>query len=372
MAEKEIDVLGDAIANTERGLFEEATGKTASSRRGDGPVDRSLEDVGDGLEGQVEDDQAEEGETEEAEADGDTEADSDDKGEDRDDKGRFKAKSEDKEEEPDAKAEADTEEEPAPKPKGAIPPGRLREQTERAAAAEARAKAAEDALKAAREETEKRFSELNAKFEGFTLANRQQQQPKPEPAKVETPPKPDMFADPEGYDKWVQDRVTERIAATEQKFESILVERSMASAHGLHKEAFEKAYQAVTALDRSDPSARATVQRIWKSPDPGAALMNWHREQETLREVGTDPAKYRENIAKETREALMKDPEFRKQLLADLRADANGSNGGQARTTTRLPKALSDVAGGKSAHRDDATPLEDSDEAHFNSAFATN
>ena len=50
--------------------------------------------------------------------------------------------------------------------------------------------------------------------------------------------------------------------------------------------------------------------------------MTWHHNQETLREVGNDPAKFKEGIAKATRESLMKDPEFRKQLIAELRAEA--------------------------------------------------
>ena len=41
-------------------------------------------------------------------------------------------------------------------------------------------------------------------------------------------------------------------------------------------------------------------------------MVGWHKRNKTLAEVGDNPTEYRERIAKETREALIKDPEFRK------------------------------------------------------------
>src|SRR5690242_151059 len=99
MATKEVDLLGDAIANTEREIFEEATGKQASSIRTEEVIDRSLEEMGEGLEGQHEDD-AEPEEGEEQDGDG-AEVPDEDEGQERDPKtGKFKAKSETEAEEP--------------------------------------------------------------------------------------------------------------------------------------------------------------------------------------------------------------------------------------------------------------------------------
>jgi hypothetical protein len=119
----------------------------------------------------------------------------------------------------------------------------------------------------------------------------------------------------------------------------------MAIAHALQKEPFEKAWAAVNALNVNDPDARATVQRIYASPNPGEALLSWHKRETTRAEVGDDVVAYRERVAKETREALLKDPEFRKQLIADMRGEAAVGEDGRPRTTTRLPRSLAAAQG---------------------------
>src|SRR5581483_3221866 len=83
----------------------------------------------------------------------------------------------------------------------------------------------------------------------------------------------------------------------------------------------------------------------YASPNPGEALVSWHKRSATLAEVGDDPAAYRERVAKETREALLKDPEFRKQLLADMRGEAGVGDDGRPRTQVRLPKSLNGAQG---------------------------
>jgi hypothetical protein len=107
------------------------------------------------------------------------------------------------------------------------------------------------------------------------------------------------------------------------------------------------------------------IQRVINAPNPGRALMNWQRQQATLARVGSDPAKFEESIRNETREALMKDPEFRKQLLADLRSEAATADNGRPRNVTRFPKSLSDAAGGQSAQSRDPSAYDDSEEGVF-------
>jgi hypothetical protein len=93
--------------------------------------------------------------------------------------------------------------------------------------------------------------------------------------------------------------------------------------------------------------------------------MNWQRQQATLQRVGTDPAKFEESIRNETREALMKDPEFRKQLLESMRSEAAPAGNGRPRTVTRLPPSLADVSGGQSAQSRNPSDYDDSEESAF-------
>jgi hypothetical protein len=97
--------------------------------------------------------------------------------------------------------------------------------------------------------------------------------------------------------------------------------------------------------------------------------MQWNAQQQTLREVGPDPAKYRETIEKQAEERLMADPEFRKKVFAKAKEEATGAN--PPRTVVRIPKSLSDVAGGSSANRHDGQILSDSDADVFADTWKT-
>jgi hypothetical protein len=346
-------MLKEAISNTEAELFRGAV-DLADPQESDGEADRSQEEMGDGLEGQVEKSDEDEPEQEgEEEADGDEpEAEGDEA--ERDDKGQFKAK------EPEVAKEE--------QPKSRVPVAELL--TERKAR-----QAAEDALKTERESSKAALDAMNARLDNILLSQQRTQTPPPaEPAKSE---KPDMFAEPEKYEQWLRNDIASGF--TRQRVES-----SLSDAHETHGESFVKAYQELTGinivnaadrsvagLNRQDPIVQATINRIMQAPNPGRELMRWHTQQQTLREVGNDPAKYREGIETQAREKLMKDPEFRKQMLADLKAEASGANGGQPRNVVRIPKSLSDVAGGSSANRHDGQNLSDSDADVFADTWKT-
>ena len=358
MAMREVDALGDAIAATENEIFGEAFGKEEVTL--DETGDRSIEQMGDGLEGQHEPDEDEE------EAEGEEESGEDEGEQTRDDKGKFaKEKPDEGKEKPDAKAEAETGKE---KPEGRVPSGKLREANERARVAEAE----RDRLKAEHEASEAKsrtdIAELKARFDGV-LAALQRQQPTQQQDKPKTETAPDMFEDPEGFRNFQEKRVDAKLDPIAKQLADQRVEFSMMLAHTVHKDAFTKAFEAVSKLDRNNPDDRVTVQRIYASPNPGEALVQWHKRNETLREVGDDPAKYREKIATEAREALMKDPEFRKQLLEDLRAEASGANTGRPNTVTRLPKSLNGAAGGNTGRDSDPLQYDDSHSAVFDSAW---
>lgn len=360
MAEREVSPLDDAkllsqaISNTESEIFREASDQADPEDAEDGVSDRTREDMGDGLEGQVED--PDEGDETDDDEQDDEEADDAEQPEtrERDPKtGQF-VKAEDK--------LAPTQAEPEVQPRGRVPVGELLSERKARQAAEERATAVES-------QAQRDLAAMNARIDRILSGQERpvQEQPRPQQQQPAAPTKPDMFSDPEGYEAWLRADIV-------QGFTQQRVESSLSDAHEQFGEKFVKAYQdltginvtntsdrSVAGLSRNDPIAQATVQRIMASPNPGRALMNWHNQQTVIREGGTP--QFREKVEAEARERLMKDPDFRKQMLADLRAEA--ANGGQARSITRIPKSINDASGGTSAQRGDMHSIDDSDEGVF-------
>ena len=147
---------------------------------------------------------------------------------------------------------------------------------------------------------------------------RQQVQEKPAPKPEVT--KPDPLLDPEGYEKYLETKFEERLLNNQR-------EASLAQAHRTYKTEFEEAYAA--AQKAVDPALRARMQQ---SRDPGETLIEWHREQKTRAEVGSDLKAYKEKLRKEA----LEDPEFRKAAMEAWRTEA--PTNGRARVD--LPPSL--------------------------------
>jgi hypothetical protein len=352
MAIREVDAISDAIIETEREIAGEAWGLEETERDTSG---RSLEDVGEGLEGQHEAEDDDELEAEEAEGE------------------------EESEEEAElaiaaaAKPEAGKDgegQQPTAKPERTlVPSGKLREATEARRAAEAE----RDALKAELAKA----GETKTLAEKLDLALREidnlKRAPRIEPRAAE-PPKaetiPDIFEDPKGFTEHLQKGFQTELNKRDTQLANQRVETSMAIAHAFHKDTFEKAFESINKLSPNNPDDRVVVQRIYSSPNPGEALVSWHKRNETFARVGDDPAKFEENIRNQTREALMKDPEFIKQIVAAARGEAARGDNGQARTVTRLPKSLSGASGSNlGAERGDPHQYDDTDQAVAESAW---
>ena len=190
MAIREVDAISNAIIETEREIAGDAWDVEDTERDEGG--DRSLESMGEGLEGQQE---AEDDD----EADGDAEGDegSEDDGEADEDEGEAEA----------AAAAAKAGEGTAPKPgegqqqrtEGRVPSGKLREANERARLLQAEL----DALKADKGPA----GELKALSEQLAAATRriddlsrgQTRQPPPAQEKQEPKEAPDIFEDPKAF-----------------------------------------------------------------------------------------------------------------------------------------------------------------------------
>lgn len=344
MAIREVDVIEKAIIETEREIAGSAFDQDETEL--DGTGDRNLEEMGDGLEGQHEagDDEETDGEETEVEAESEGEVEAAEVA------GKVAGQ-------PDPKLAAEQPD------TGRVPAGRLREANERARAAEAE----RDTIKTQLTTFSDKLEGAMRRIDDLSRAPRAAE-PK---AVTEAPaPKaaPDIFEDPKGFVDHLTGMFQTELSKRDAKFEATRVETSMAIAHGFHKDTFEKAFDAINKLDPRNPDDRATVQRIYNSSNPGDALVNWHKRSQTLAEVGDDPAAYRERIARETREALIKDPEFRKQLVADLRGEAAAGDDGNPRTTTRLPRSLARTSGSNlGAERGAAS--DDSEQALADSAW---
>jgi hypothetical protein len=218
-------LLGQAVANTESEIFRSAMDQSDPDEAEEG--DKSREEMGEGLEGQHESEVAEDGdEAEEGDAEAETEGDgkeeveakepkTETKPQDRDDKGQF------------------------------VPRSRLKEET-------AKLRTMEETAKADRERYQTDLAALNRRLD--EMAARPAHQPaQPVAAKVEPTPaaaKPDMFTDPEGYEKWV---LAEARKDASLEVGKIVTERfvsaSMADAHETHGDEFVKAYENLTGIN---------------------------------------------------------------------------------------------------------------------------
>jgi hypothetical protein len=360
--------LGQAIADTENEIFSEAFGDKEPVLDDSG--DRTHEEMGEGLEGQQEppdedddDDESEESEGEEEE--GEPEEGEGEEGEEAE--AEEEEESEPEEAETEAKAEAPKAE---TKPDGRVPAGRLREQTERATRAEERINALTAEREAERQRYERDIGDLRRQFDGVlqTMQGRQPTPQTPQPSQPEPDTPPDQFENPQGYTQWLIRRQDRANAELKQQLGVMRFQNSVDIARAMHGDKFTRAWEAVNKLDSRNPDELAQAQRIFNAPDPGNELMKWHARQETLRVVGDDPEKYRASVLDD----LKKDPEFRKQLLEELRAEATGRDERRpARHVTRLPKSLNGATGQGSNNREAVDPdlYDNSEKAVWDSAW---
>jgi len=151
------------------------------------------------------------------------------------------------------------------------------------------------------------------------LAERQRLTAKPEPEKAA---KPDPLLDPEGYERYIEQKL-------EDKFLNNQRENSLQQAHKTYKAEFEEAYSA--AQKNVDAALKARMQQ---SRDPGETLIQWHREQKTMREVGNDPNAWLEKKLEER----LKDPAFLAKAVEQARGIAQPSSNGRPRVD--LPPSL--------------------------------
>jgi outer membrane biosynthesis protein TonB len=226
------------------------------------------------------------------------------------------AKEEPKGEQPKGEPEAAPPQEPPPPPQPhQVPLSELLNTRERAQSAERE----RDELKRALEHIQ-----------------RQQQQAQQKPAEV-----PDIFSDPEAYTRHINETVHRTTTEMRLEFDMQLAEVR-------HPDVFPKAYdafiQAVGNPGRPNPQL---YHEVMGARSPGQAIVDWFKRDQVLREVGTDPAAYRQKLQQE----LLNDQEFIAQVIAKTRGDAG--NGSRPTNVTRLPSLNRQTSAANSKEADD-------------------
>jgi hypothetical protein len=297
--------LADAIAATEEEIFAEGIGTEPLEKSGD----RSLEEQGDDLEGRT---------TEEEDGGEEIEAKPEDKGEPE-------AKPGEGEKPRDEKTGQFTQSQDDAR---LVPSSRLREETaKRTQAEQALAERDRQLAEFGRNQAEltRLYQDIQARLSAPPRREQQQQEA------------PDPFGDPIGFGKQTMDRA---VQVAEMRY----VEGSLADAAETHGEKFTAAYNELQQLGRVEQQqygTSPTVRQIWSAPNPGKALMRWHQERLTVREIGTDPASYREKILADA----LKDEAFIAKVVEAASGSARRGDGGRPRTVTRIPPSLNSQSG---------------------------
>lgn len=226
-----------------------------------------------------------------------------------------------------------------------VPSWRVRELREKASSERARADAAEQRAR----DLEAQFNQQQRAFEAMQRQLQQIQNPPKQPDPI------NLFDDqgPERFVETVEERLARQEREFQQQLRNVRLETNFAMTHQLNPDVFPQAYQEFEkAINSGD---RAVGARVFNSPNPGAALVSWYKEQQAIREIGTDPQSY---IQRKLDEAL-DDPQFLARALEKARAKAGGQSAvtpqqaqpaPRPNTVVKRPPSLSGVPGGESAH----------------------
>jgi hypothetical protein len=165
-------------------------------------------------------------------------------------------------------------------------------------------------------------------------------------------PVPDKWQEPDAYE-------AHREQQQQTAFQQIQVQLAKTQAYArFGYDAVETAMQEALQAAAQNPQ----LDRMLSSaPNPFAAAVEWHKQASVIREVGTDPAAYKARVRQEAVESLKADPEFRKQLLAELRAEAGTTyppGTGQRQSTIPSMNGVA-TSGGRKAAGDERMLSED-------------
>lgn len=157
-------------------------------------------------------------------------------------------------------------------------------------------------------------------------------QPKQEvaaPAKAE---KPDPLLDPEGYEKYLDDKFEAKRLNDRRDMDLELTRQA-------NTEAFDTAHNEAMRLKAAgDPAFAELAQKMQSTTTPGKVLMKWHQERAMKAEIGDDLAAFKQR----QREELLKDPEFLAKAVEAARSSAQPQANGRPRV--ELPPSMSSAS----------------------------
>jgi len=230
----------------------------------------------------------------------------------RDERGRFKSEAERASEAPKA---ADPDEGEG----GRVPAWRLREIREE-----------RDQIAAKAEAAERRALEAERRWEAHQRQLQQQQAPQ----------RPDPAYDPEAYADYLEQSVGTRVESAAELARQATVNLAFDIAIDQHgQEAVDGAFKAL-----EDSGDKQAANEIKAAVNPAKALLKWHSRHRARTEVGDDIDGFKKNH----RSQLMADPEFRKEFMAAMEAEARGGTAARSSENVTALPSLNRAPGGGS------------------------
>lgn len=170
---------------------------------------------------------------------------------------------------------------------------------------------------------------------------------------AEKPPekaaKPDPLLDPEGYEKYLEDKFEAKRLNDTREFDLRITRQS-------NIETFDKAYEESQRLKAArDPAFMELSQKMNSTNAPGKVLLDWYQDRMTKAEIGGDINAYNQR----KREELLKDPEFRKAAMDAWRAEGQPQANGRPRVD--LPPSLNGASRSNSMLRSTDGDVPDGD-----------
>jgi len=218
------------------------------------------------------------------------ETDEPDSGQARDEKGRFAPKSQ-----PEPQAQAEAPQAPLEQQTQAPDPNANRHVPLSELLSERKQRQEKERLHI---EAEARAKAYEAQIQQLMQQPRQHYQPPPQEQQVEVP---DPYTDPQGWAQHLQNQFQRQMLENRAAMSRTMAVRQYGA----------EAVQAALSVVPNEVANRFYAN----SPDPFGDLMDWHKEQQVRKEVGTDLEAYKKKLEEEVRQ----------KVLAELKA--GGANG---------------------------------------------
>lgn len=177
--------------------------------------------------------------------------------------------------------------------------------------------------------------------------------------------RPDPSYDPEAYAEYVEQTVGGRVKSVEEMVRDRFVNMTFDSqAEALGTDVFDPMVDAfIQTAGQGGSRDPGLFKEVVEASNPGAALVRWHKRHQARSEVGDDI----DGFKQKHRSQLMSDPEFRKEFMAALEAEARGGSVGSSSNISSLPSV--NRAPGSAGNQRPGS-LGDGPEERFSNAFA--